>query len=234
MSELGACLRSTRLSVGVSLGRLAVLIHYSKGYLSLVERGGRPATTAVVAAYERVLGVDGLGHAIHVGEFQSVAGLVEANTRLVRELVACIAGGDASPLAVTQTSYAVDLGIASLVDRGAVKVLRRWACDAQDPIARVNATGILAKIPGQRESDEVARILANDAEVRDRYLTAVVARVCGLEWAVAAAGVTDPRSLVQPTFAADRFCREAVNPADGGARWCAAEMLQRLSPLIGR
>lgn len=49
-------LREARQNAGLTLGRMAALTFTSKGYLSNIERGCRPATPAVIAAYERVLG----------------------------------------------------------------------------------------------------------------------------------------------------------------------------------
>jgi hypothetical protein len=65
-------------------------------------------------------------------------------------------------------------------------------------------------------------------------MTAVVARVCGLEWSVAAQFVDNPAGFPQPVLVAQRFARESVSDRDAGARWCAAAMLQALSPMIGR
>lgn len=234
MDDTGQVLRAVREAAGFSMSALANLVHYSKAYLSLVETGKRAATSEIVEAYERVLGVGGLGDAVNRREFLSVTTLAAANAKLVTELTACIAGGDAGPLATVQTTYGVDRAIASIVDRGSLRVLHRWAGDGSDPVTRVNAAGILAKVPGQGEADRVLTVLGHDQEVRDLYLTAVVARVCSLDWATATRLTRDPAGFPQPVLVAERFAREAVNPADAGARWCSAAMLQRLSPLIGR
>lgn len=76
--------------------------------------------------------------------------------------------------------------------------------------------------------------LSRDDDVRRRYMTAVVARVCGLSWSMAAKIADNPRICAQPAIAAKRFAREAVSDRDAGARWCSAAMLQALSPMIGR
>lgn len=65
-------------------------------------------------------------------------------------------------------------------------------------------------------------------------MTAVVARVCGVEWSRAARLAQLPTAFPQPVLAAQRFSYEAVNDRDAGARWCSAAMLQSLSPMIGR
>jgi hypothetical protein len=99
---------------------------------------------------------------------------------------------------------------------------------------RVNAAGILAKLPGQGEASRVTAALSRDPDIRCRYMTAVVARVCGLGWPVAAQLAHNPAGFPQPVLVAQRFAREAVNDRDAGSRWCAAAMLQALSPMIGR
>ena len=135
---------------------------------------------------------------------------------------------------MVQTTHGTDLVIASLADRGTVAHLRQWLDDGDNPVLRVNAAGILAKVPGQVEASHVAAALGRDAEVRGRYMTAVVARLCGLDWPIAAQLAEDPAGFAQPALVAQRFAREAVSDRDAGARWCASVMLQALSPLIGR
>lgn len=56
-ADLGAHLRAARQAAGHSLAGMAVLTHFSKSYLGLVETGRRPATPDVVERYEQVLGV---------------------------------------------------------------------------------------------------------------------------------------------------------------------------------
>jgi hypothetical protein len=112
--------------------------------------------------------------------------------------------------------------------------LSRWMLDEETAVVRVNAAGILAKIPGQADAEAVARSLRRDEEIRDLYTTAVVARVCGLDWETAKRRSSAPHEFSNPRLVAQRFAREVINPRDAGARWCAAAMLQRLSPMIGR
>ncbi len=94
----------------------------------------------------------------------------------------------------------------------------------------MNATGILAKLPGQHEADRTVGILKRDREVRQGYLTVVVSRACSLDWATAQSVVINPESFPHPRPAAERLTPEVLNPADAGARWCSATMLQLLSP----
>ncbi len=231
---VGEALRDARNAAGISLCVMATRTHYSKPYLSMVETGKRAATTGVVKAYERVLGVGQLGGDMNRRDAFKVASLVAANIKIATELAASIAGNDPGPLAAVQTTHGTDLAIATLADRGAVVHLEKWLDDGDNAVLRVNAAGILAKVPGQVEAPRVTAALNRDAEVRDRYMTAVVARVCGLEWVAAANFAHNPAGFPQPILVAQRFAREAVSDRDAGARWCAAAMLQALSPLIGR
>jgi transcriptional regulator with XRE-family HTH domain len=143
---VGEALRAARDAAGISLSVMATRTHYSKPYLSMVETGKRAATTDVVKAYERVLGVGQLGDDVNCRESFKAASLVAGNTKVATELVASIAGNDPGPLATVQTTHGTDLAIATLADRGTVVHLRRWLNDGDNPILRVNAAGILAKV----------------------------------------------------------------------------------------
>ncbi len=210
---------------------MATRTHYSKPYLSMVETGKRPATTDVIKAYERVLGIGQLDDDVNRRDFFKVASLVAGNTKIAADLAASIAGNDPGPLAAVQTAHGTDLAIATLADRGTVACLRRWLDDGDNPVLRVNAAGILAKVPGQAEAAYVTAVLDRDPDVRSRYMTAVIARICGLDWPVAAQLAANPAGFAQPVLVAQRFAREAVSDRDAGARWCAASMLQTLSPM---
>lgn len=231
---VGEALRAARDAAGLSLSVMAIRTHYSKPYLSMVETDKRAATTDVVKAYERVLGIGQLGDDVNLRDSVKVASLVSRNTKIATELAASIAGNDPGPLATVQTTHGTDLALATLTDRGTVAHLRRWLDDGDNPILRVNAAGILAKVPGQFEASRVTAALGRDTEVRSCYMTAVVVRVCGLDWPVSAQLTENPAGFPQPILVAQRFAREAVNDRDAGARWCAAAMLQALSSMIGR
>ena len=77
---IGEALRAARNAAGISLCVMATRTHYSKPYLSMVETGQRAATTDVVRAYERVLGIGQLGDEVNRRNFFRVARLVAANT----------------------------------------------------------------------------------------------------------------------------------------------------------
>jgi hypothetical protein len=183
----------------------------------------------VVKAYERVLGIGQLGGDVNRRDAFKVASLVAANIKIATELAASIAGNDPGPLATVQTTHGTDLAIATLADRGTEAHLKRWLNDDDNPVLRVNAAGILAKLPGQVEGSQVTAALTRDLDVRRRYMTAVIARVCGLDWPVAVRFADDPAGFLQPVLVAQRFAHEAVSDRDVGARWCAAAMLQALS-----
>jgi hypothetical protein len=114
------------------------------------------------------------------------------------------------------------------------KYLRRWMTGGDSATLRVNAAGILAKMPGQAPAAEVARVLAHDAEAQQFYKTAVLARVGALEWADAAILAADPLAAgTRAPFLAARLATETINPRDAGARWCSAVLLQDMTPLLG-
>ncbi len=100
--------------------------------------------------------------------------------------------------------------------------------------SRRRRLSILAKLPGQDEASRVTAALRRDDSMRIRYMTAVIARVCGVDWQTAAHLAGSPTEFPQPGLAASAFTREVVNDRDAGARWCSAAMLQALSPMIGR
>lgn len=165
--------------------------------------------------------------------FLGLTALTAAHGKAASTMLSSVACGDPGPLAAAQTSHGTDLVIAALADKASLRHLRRWAADGADPVLRVNAAGILAKTPDA--GHEIARLLAHDADVRNLYSTAVVARTCAVDWPTAARLAADPLSM--PDRAAQlvrRLLTEVTNPRDAGARWCAATMLRDLSPLLGR
>ena len=124
------------------------------------------------------------------------------------ELYSSIAAGDASPLALAQTSHETDLMLATLAgaDQPVMLRLARWADDGGSAVLRVNAAGILAKTRSLDAAGLASAALRRDREMRVRYLRAVSARVG-----------TGTRQLAA----------ELASPADAGARWCPAWLLGR-------
>jgi hypothetical protein len=191
----------------MSLGDVAAIGHISKGHLHNVEAGRRTASPAVIQAYERALSM----HRRHLFQFAAVSlvgsiavGADEAST--ARDMYSTVAAGDDGPLATVQTTHAVDHAIQRLAVRETKSVaqLLSWLHDGSSAVLRVNAAGILAKTGSPELADEVALALLRDADTRRLYLAAVRQRV----------GV-DPLHLVA----------ELTNPADSGARWCAAWLM---------
>lgn len=231
---LGEQLRDVRKAAGIGLREMSRRTFYSAAYLSMVEQGQRDVTHDVLAAYERVLGLELRGDdTVDRRDFLWLLGVAGANATVATELAASIAGNDPGPLATVQTSHGVDHALAALTDRATVRVLHRWAADEPDPVLRVNATGILAKLPGQIEAEAVAELLGRDRDVQHRYTTAVIARVCGINWATAAHIAQGEAMFSKPRDAAQLLIREVINPRDAGARWCSATMLRNLAPMLG-
>ncbi|GAA5062255.1 helix-turn-helix domain-containing protein [Streptomyces similanensis] len=166
--------------------------------------------------------------------FLGLSALTVTHGALATEMAASIAGSDPVPLARVQTTHGADIVTASMADKASTVHLRRWMLDGDVPILRVNAAGILAKLPGQGQADQVARVLAHDEEVRHLYMTAVTSRVCAVDWTTAGRIASQPATYGhRADFLATRFAREALNPRDSGARWCSSVMLRELSPMIG-
>lgn len=167
--------------------------------------------------------------------FLGLSTLALSHGPLASEMAASIAARDPGPLAHVQTTHGADIVTASLTDKTAVTNLRGWMLSGDVPILRVNAAGILAKLPGQGQADQVARVLAHDEEVRHLYMTAVTSRVCAVDWTTAGRIASQPATYGHRAgFLATRFAKEALNPQDSGARWCSSVMLRELSPMIGR
>ncbi|WP_053676553.1 helix-turn-helix domain-containing protein [Streptomyces sp. WM4235] len=167
--------------------------------------------------------------------FLGLSTLALSHGALASEMAASIAGRDPGPLARVQTTHSADMVTASLADKASSANLRRWTLDGDVPILRVNAAGILAKMPGQTHASHVARVLTHDEEVRRLYMTAVTSRVCAVDWTTAGRIAARPAAYGhRADFLATRFAREALNPGDSGARWCSSVMLRQLSPMIGR
>ncbi|WP_419707670.1 helix-turn-helix transcriptional regulator [Promicromonospora sp. NFX87] len=165
--------------------------------------------------------------------FLGLSAMVAVHGVVAKDLVASIASGDADTLAMVQTTHQTDIVTASFADRSAIARLRQWSDGDDNAVLRVNAVGILAKLPRTDYASQVAASLVSDSEMRGLYLTAVTARVCAVDWAVAESITANPQSHAKDAhYLATRFAQETVNPRDVGARWCSAHMLRELSPLL--
>jgi transcriptional regulator with XRE-family HTH domain len=168
--------------------------------------------------------------------FLALSALTVAHGKLAAEMTAGIAGSDSGVLTSVQTTHGTDLVIASFVDKPSIRRLRRWMRDGENDILRVNAAGILAKIPDQDTAELVSGVLTNDPDTRRLYTTAVIARTGAVQWSTAArlaSGEMRP-SPKQARYLASRFASEVLNPRDAGARWCSAVLLRDLSPLLSQ
>lgn len=246
---IGPLIRDLRLARGWSQGRLARDLgeiaerdSITREDISRWERGRVIPGPYWLTHLSDVFGVseDALNEEARLSRvdrrsFMGLAALTAVHGAAASEAVAAITGGDPGLLATGQTSHGTDLVIASMMDAGGTRRLRRWMTEAADEVVRVNAAGVLAKMPGIDTAMVVARTLADDEATRHRYLTAVVARSCAMEWSTAAELAREPRAI-RPELArlvANRLTGEVVNPRDSGARWCSATLLRELSPLLG-
>ena len=76
-------------------------------------------------------------------------------------------------------------------------------------------------------------MLEHDDSVRKLYTTAVLARVCALDWTVAGRIAADPFAFPKKSaYLARRLAHEVLNPQDAGARWVSATLLRDLSPAL--
>jgi transcriptional regulator with XRE-family HTH domain len=156
---------------------------------------------------------------------------------VARRIFGGITRCDASLFASAQTSHDTDQVLRRYVaqDDEHVRVLTTWMTRNPDPVLRVNAAGVLGKLGRIDTTTGVIGALRADADTRHRYVTAVAARVLGLDWESAellarnvdsaAAARWTPGQVA--TFSA-QLAQETLNPRDGVARWCSLVLLCQL------
>jgi len=224
MSEMGDSLRAAREAAGLSLSGLARRTGYSRSYLGNIETGTKQPTPGVLRAYERALGDD-----VHRRElFAGLAGLMAgtmADGDIAADIVRDIIAERSRLLTTAQTSHATDKTIGILVSRQTpcIASLGKWMRTG-NPTLRVNAAGILAKSGLHDAANTVAAHLCADADARQLYLTAVVARVLGAPW--------DDAGHLARTASFDEqqikaIAGEVANSYDAGARWCSIHLVGR-------
>jgi transcriptional regulator with XRE-family HTH domain len=225
MSDLGRRLRQAREERGLSLSGLAIRTGFSKSYLGNVERGIRPATPAVIRAYEKALGEDVKRRSLLIGVASSA--MAGTTPDVAVDVVRDISAERSKLLATVQTSHETDKLISALVSRDAPSVgsLMKWM-RAGSPVLRVNAAGILAKVGSPTIDNDVVMALKADADARSLYLRAVMSRVLRMPWDDAGAYVAGSKPLDGSEHIA-AFAAEACNPYDSGARLCSVVMLAR-------
>jgi hypothetical protein len=224
------------MTAGITLTAMASMLHYSKGFLSLVETGDRVATADVVSAYERVLGGPILlgDNDMWRKEIRKTGILVIRGQKDIRELAASLAGGDPGPLTSTATGHWTDVALAARTDAGAAKNLRRWMTDGETSTLRTNALSVIAKLPGRDNADLVIRVLENDPRVRVLCLASVVSRMMQYDWELSLRVAKDATTAPNPKRLAKAMLKEAVNPKDTESRWCGATLLRDLAPVLAK
>ena len=225
MTDLGQTLKEARVAAGISLSGMAKRTGFSRSHLGNVETGTRTATTEVVMAYERALGDDVQRRLLLLSAVAVTTGVPVPDTAV--GIAADIQRGRKELLTGMQTTHQTDRAIAGLVSRhaGPSASLVKWSRRG-GTLLRVNATGILAKIGSPTLDNEAITVLHCDGDVRELYLTAVLARVLNLPWDTAARMATTGQGAATPEHVR-ALSAELTNPADSGARWCATLTLHR-------
>jgi transcriptional regulator with XRE-family HTH domain len=222
MSDIGRTLRSAREDAGLTLASMAARTGFSRSYLGNIETGERQPTVTVITAYEKVLKDHVNRRHLLLGSLAALAAISTDDTAV--SIAHGVRDGHSSVLTELQTSHATDREIARLLaaDDPSLATLLAWARHGK-PLLRVNATGILAKTGSTLLDTDTIGVLRRDADVRQLYLTAVLARILDLDWD-RAADLVDARDSLDPAQL-DRIATELSNPYDTGARWCAAVLL---------
>ncbi|MFT7837328.1 XRE family transcriptional regulator [Saccharothrix sp. BKS2] len=151
----------------------------------------------------------------------------------LRHIRAAVEAGDPDIFAQGPTSSSIDAAVAPVVGPKAVENFRRWAVSGETSTLRANAVSILGFLPGRENADVVVGVLDTDAAVRRLCLASEVSRLTQCAWAVALAVADDPTTAPEPRRLAAKLAKEAVDPKDTEARWCAGYLLQRLAPVLG-
>jgi hypothetical protein len=207
---------------------MAQAANYSKSYLGLVETGVNPVTLEVVAAYERVLGVGMYRPDINHPRLRKIDG--PEQLQHIREAVE---RGDPDIFAQGPTSSSIDAAVAPTLGPKGIDNFRHWAVSGQSSTLRANAVSILGFSPGPENAEVVVRVLDTDDVVRRLCLASEVSRLTQCGWGVALAVADDPTSAPEPRRLAAKLAKEAIDPKDTEARWCAGYLLQRMAVVLG-
>ena len=228
MNDLGPTLRQARTSARLSLSGMARRTGFSRSYLGNVERGVRPATPAVIRAYEKALGGDVNRRSLLLGMASTV--VVGAVPDVAVDVVRDISSERNKLLSTVQTSHETDRVISSLVakDTPCIGSLVKWMRRGS-PVLRVNSAGILAKLGAPAIDNDVISALKRDEESRWLYLQAVASRVLAMPWPDAGTLAASGDPLTEQQIEA--FALESANPYDSAARWCSVLILGRTRPV---
>lgn len=187
--------------------------------LGAVGQDGAPVTGPTMSASGQVVGDDGYYRFTQPSFVDFYVG---------RRIFGSLAAGKSRLLATAQTTYATDHVLRQFVarDERSVASLGRWMTHGANPVLRVNAAGVLAKLGRARAVEAAVAQLKVHRPTRHRYLTAVAHRVLGLDWQHAGQLATGAESAVAlPAVHVRPLVQELTNPSDGAARWCAASLL---------
>jgi transcriptional regulator with XRE-family HTH domain len=252
-ADLAREMRRLREEAGLSLRRLAALVRYSRPHVAEVEDPNKRLPSAmVVAAIDQAVNAGGrlttLREQAHndlvkrrealrviaagaTGAIASKLATGGHDIHAAETLVNDILADDSRRLSLKQTTHNVDHCVKDLLLSSHARpgTLVTWMHADSSPTLRVNSAGILAKVADPALSDQVVRRLGTDGPLRERYLTAVLNRVSGMEWDVSATLAERMCSgRESPPMSADAlasFAVEVRNPRDAGARWCSAFVL---------
>lgn len=113
MDDFGDILRQHRKAAGWSLRKFAELTSYDFGYLGQIERGARPASVEVVAAYDRALAADG---ALETAYASRQMGTKDMRRRAILQAMGALAAAPAVDRLVGWEALRQGLGAAVDVD----------------------------------------------------------------------------------------------------------------------
>ncbi|WP_410597628.1 helix-turn-helix domain-containing protein [Amycolatopsis sp. lyj-23] len=224
----GYRLRAEREGVGLSLAEMATRIKFSKSLLGMVENEQRAATPELIAAYERVLGVDMWRKDITHKNLL----IVDKASRAT--LLAGVEKGDPGPLRTTPTAHRTDVSLGSVVSEKAAEWFRRWAVEGDTATLRTNSLSVIAKLPGKENADLVIQVLENDPKVRRLIVASEISRLTQLDWKTALAGADDPTTIPEPRKLAPKLAKGAIQPKGTESRWACTYLLTRMVSVLGR
>lgn len=225
--ELAPRLREAREDAGISLAQMADQTNYSKSLLGHVETGTRTPTPDLVAAYERVLGIDMWRKDI------THPNLLTVDKTSRETLLESVERGDPGPLLNTPTAHRTDVTLGNHVSDKAAEWLRKWMVEGETSTLRTNALSVIAKLPGQQNADLVVRVLEDDTKVRRLILASEISRLTQLEWADALKAADDPTTIPEPRKLATKLTKGAINPKGTESRWSCSYLLWKMAPVLG-
>ncbi|WP_246258223.1 helix-turn-helix domain-containing protein [Amycolatopsis anabasis] len=224
----GSRLRAEREGAGLSLTEMAKKIKFSKSLLGMVETGQRTASLELIAAYQKVLGVDMWRKDI---THKKLLILTKASRAT---LLAGVERGDPGALRNTPTAHRTDVSLGNVVSEKAAEWFRKWAVEGDTATLRTNSLSVVAKLPGKHNADLVVQVLENDPKVRRLIVASEISRLTQLEWKVALQGADDPTTLPEPRKLAVKLAKGATNPKGTESRWACSYLLARLVSVLGR